>query len=468
MIFRQPLKAEPSSTASGTVLSWRSLDDGSSVIYRIAGQLHPDWSLSLLFSKRYDTHYFLIWHPNGSAPAPAENPILGVKDAAMIAKLEANFQDMNDTVAAAAAVARSAPPSAPPVSGERKYYRINADWSVDTDGDGNQDWMEFEVAADVSHPDHSLGSTFNADADGDGITDGKEADFDRDGISNAEDASKGDQLINWTSQPTPRYALFELHGTPDPSTPEGKPFHVTDRGGVPFRKGVWKTNVYHELILDSNEVRGARVVAMGESGRILGIGGVDNNEDENVDTSVMVYWDNTDGEPEVIEEDGGATGKVYATPRYDMSYGLLDTGTLLDSNDNFFAGKQSLVWTEPQGDPPVPPKPFELLEITNALWTLPGASGTEPTHAGAPPHATNLIDTATFWGNDYTQGEHGKLVLTGGGGNIIADSTASRVAVTPSGGFFAGSSSFGGTALMTANNGWQSAVDLSRASDVSS
>ena len=52
--------------AGGTVVSWPSLDNGSSVRYLVGGSMSAGWDNVPLFVQTYGTHQFFIFHPTGT------------------------------------------------------------------------------------------------------------------------------------------------------------------------------------------------------------------------------------------------------------------------------------------------------------------------------------------------------------------------------------------------------------------
>ena len=220
---------KPSSgTAGGTVVSWPSVDHGNAVQYLITGTMATAWSSVPLFAETYGTHQFFISHTPGNTAPPAANPVLETKDAAMIADLEAAWSAFNTSVTTAQQTAINTPPP-PPAPDAKGFWRIKADWSLDSDGDGSPDHLEFANA--VAGPNGLVGNAFNADTDGDGQPDGKQLDGDGDGIPDAQDALKNNPDIAFRNVSLPRYAMFEI---------PGRALQVSDRGTVLFPWRIWK------------------------------------------------------------------------------------------------------------------------------------------------------------------------------------------------------------------------------------
>ena len=454
------LRMQRSSGAEGgTVVSWPSLDDGTAVSVFLEAEMHQDWQAIPLFAERYDDHEFFIWHPGNTTAPPAENPPLGAKDAVMFTVLQDHFDDMNLAVANAAALARNTPAPAESLDSKR-FWRIRADWSVDTDHDGTPDWSEFETAADPAHPDQELGDPFKADADEDGVNDAEQRDTDKDGLVDQDDVDQDHSEIDWRRGPSPKYALFELAGAPSPMTPEGRAIHVTDTGAVLFQEGVWVGGSYHTLN-SQGSIALAKAKGMNSAGQIIGTARADFDEDGNPECPVIVHWPGWNGSPSVVEVSTPA-GKVYAQAGYDMLYGLLDAGTLLDAAGNFFALSVPLTWDDP-GETQAP-RQYQVGAGVNERWTLPATVGSAPSHAVAPPWATNLRDTGTFWGRDYQNG--GNTILKTGGAEIAAEAYRPRMVEGPGKRYFAfGNGILDPLSLM--NSQWSESEVLKGARDMS-
>ncbi len=272
-----------SDPAGGTVVSWVSLDDGSPVIVRIAGAMDLAWASIPFFADHYGDYEFFIWHPLEEEPPPAENPMLGTNDSAMLAVLEASLPAMNAQVASSLASSRNAPAPVQTDPDAAKFWRVHCDWSVDTDQDGTPDWAEFEMAANATAgiPVHVLGdfqnkpaptgNAFHADSNRDGIPDGEQLDTDDDGTADAFDIASSDATATYEIGPLPRYALFPITN----SQPQlwMHPFQISDKGTVIYRNGTWSGGLWTDLDLPADELDspgyGAR--AINDHNVILGI-----------------------------------------------------------------------------------------------------------------------------------------------------------------------------------------------------
>lgn len=150
--------------AGGTLVSWCSLDDHTAKRMVLPGvTLDPVWEeFESSYMNQHGNHYFAL-SPNLHRPVSFSGAgiTLGTLDSAMIADFTASLPaitaNITNSVANAALYSHQPAPA-----GARKFYRIAADWSLDSDGDGRLDWQELNL--DGNNP-------FSADSDGDGIND---------------------------------------------------------------------------------------------------------------------------------------------------------------------------------------------------------------------------------------------------------------------------------------------------------
>ncbi len=148
----------------GTLVSWSSLDDHTPKRMTLSGvTLDPVWDeFDAPYFNQHGNFYFALspnMHRTVNFTAPA--PSLGTLDTAMIAEFNSSLatitSNITQSVANAALFTHQPQPT-----GARKFYRIAADWSLDSDGDGRLDWQELVI--DGNNP-------FAADSDGDGNND---------------------------------------------------------------------------------------------------------------------------------------------------------------------------------------------------------------------------------------------------------------------------------------------------------
>jgi hypothetical protein len=148
----------------GIVLSWSSLEDRSPKRMHLPGvTFDPIW-------EEFDSHYLhshghfffaLSPQPQRTVTFTGANPTLGTTDAAMIAEFTNSLPAITANAANSVTTAAQYSHQQQPV-GQRKFYRIAADWSLDSDGDGRFDWQE--LIFDGNNP-------FTSDTDGDGTPD---------------------------------------------------------------------------------------------------------------------------------------------------------------------------------------------------------------------------------------------------------------------------------------------------------
>lgn len=393
---------QPSSgTAGGTVVSWASLDHGNAVSTLIAGNMAPDWNTVPLFAASSGGHQFFITHFSGTRIPPEENPQLEELDAAMIADLEACWAGFNTAMATSAETARNTPPPPPPAVDARGFWRIKADWSLDSDNDGSPDHLEFALAAQAPGADGLAGDAFNADTNGDGIPDGEQLDSDGDGIPDAQDIAPNDDGVAYTMIPLPRYAMFTFTDTPDGS------FAINNWGTVLFPGKVWKAGVFQNLITGQNQITGyplypdgypvIRSRAINDNDVIIGSGkGFLENHAQGVDSphfTPILHWATPTAIPKVVSSTAGSV-TTYAdlwTNRY---------VTHLDNAGNFLSS--SLLWDSERTT--AGPDVGEWKK-----WTIPQAGGAL-TSVPAAEFSKGIASEGIVWGSEYTENpENGNL-----------------------------------------------------------
>lgn len=196
----------------GTIASWPSQAGSGSVTILLEEDLHPGWEYTPLFWDSHGGYNFFIGHYLLAAAPPASSPLLGPDDQIFRAILEARLPAMNAQVELNEIRVRNSPPPAPPVPGQKKFWRIRADWSVDTDQDGTVDWLELNpiIPAAIGEP---AGDPFNADTNANGVPDGSERNSDPDQIPDSEDVAPTDGLIAWQKSDPFLFAFFNVTGT---------------------------------------------------------------------------------------------------------------------------------------------------------------------------------------------------------------------------------------------------------------
>lgn len=131
-------------TTSGIVLQWQSLDDGTLQQHHFETlTMGPAWLQNVYYCEVFDQFYFCLSHPILPAVAVA-NISHGVTDTAMLAAFENNYSTMAAGVESSLAHQRLNPYVPAPVDPDsKKFFRIVADWSLDSDGDFTPDWVEW-------------------------------------------------------------------------------------------------------------------------------------------------------------------------------------------------------------------------------------------------------------------------------------------------------------------------------------
>lgn len=368
------LVLRPSSEPDGgTIVSWKSLDHGGPVVHRIAIDLIPEWNRHPLFSHRCNDYYFFLFVPGRAIAPPSQPAVLGVRDSAMIQQLEANLPTMNQMVAASVAFARTVPRTAPVQPGPKKFWRIVADWSVDTDLDGSPDWAEFEVAADPSHPSYGLADAFDADVDGNQIADGVQLDNDRDGTSDDQDIALGDPSVTEAITSEARYALFAIPS----SGPGPAPLSINDRGTVLYNAGVWTNGLFKGLrALPPGQ--GGYATSQNDLGEIVGPGSMVSAVNADAITPATVYWASPDADPAFVTIEQANGSLISAEPVSGIS------------NDGHIICSQSFTSTPAGGQGSVEGE-------TRAMWTLP-RNGRSTTRFQVPLGFRSIFDKDTYWG----------------------------------------------------------------------
>lgn len=375
---------KPSSgTAGGTVVSWPSLDHGNAVQFRIAGTMASAWSSVPIFAGSRGGHQFFISHTPGAMAPPAQNPILASKDAAMLADLEGGWSAFNTTLTTTQQIARNTPPPPPPARDARGFWRIKADWTLDSDGDGSPDHLEFSNA--VAGPNGLAGNAFNADTDGNGIPDGKQLDGDNDGTPDAQDTAANDASATFQIGAVPRYAIFPITNA-QPQAPFQEPLQINDRGTVLYSSGTWAGGIWRGLVENAGNLRGATARAINDKNVILGGGWLTLNPggNEYLLTSAC-YWNTLEGSPSPILTSGATP--IYASASYDFLYGLLAPGPVISNDGKFF--QPSYQWNGTQ-----------YAYLRQSLWSLPGAGGGLATESSASDELRFFVSDNLKWGHD--------------------------------------------------------------------
>lgn len=378
----------------GTVVSWKSLDHGGPMLALLEEDLHEDWAQMHLYSRRHGSYYFFILHTGQLRPAPVDQPSLGLRDAALITELESSFPEMNQLVATSAALVRNSPPPAPVAPGPKKFWRIRADWTVDTDGDESPDWAEFEIAGNSLHPSYYFADAFVADTDGNGIADGKQTDLDQDGTVDAQDSGIADDLATQALAPLPRYAVFPV-SRPTQTGVVSPPISINNRGTVLWPDGCWTDGTWLPLTMTSPNLVTVGAAGQNDIGEIVGNGLLTIQAQLYGLAPVAVRWESPNAVPTAIllEGTGEEAGKFF----HGLIAGNAEQGPLLSNDGRIIVAPTFYFEDSTSG------LAQGLVDDGNpSIWTLPG-NGRTATRATIAHGFAYPLDGDTYWGvNDQT------------------------------------------------------------------
>jgi len=362
-------------TESGTVVAWPSLDNGSAVMVKIDGILHAGWASVPLYAGGFGDYEFFVWHPGTSIDPPAENPVLGPEDTAMLAALEESLPMMNTQVATSVERSRNAPPPAPSDPDAKRFWRIRVDAGIDTDSDGTPDWAEFQMAANNTGGMVAgvTGDAFNSDTNHDGIPDGLQIDSDGDGTPDAKDPAVSDATTFIPLAPLPRYAMFEI---------PGKAIQINDRGTVIFPTKVWRGGTLSDL------PGGGTARGINDLDVILGTANRDENDPDGISQVIgkVCYWASPTTPYRTLEViENGQTVFAYCHHDATIAHG---PGSILSSTGKFIE----------HGFVDNPPADYQhLYGAYPTLWQIP--SGNSPaTRQASPSGSIYLNDPGLYWG----------------------------------------------------------------------
>jgi hypothetical protein len=362
------------------------------------------WSTVPIFADSHGGHQFFITSGGGSTAPPTENDFLDTADAAMIADLEAAWADFNAAITTFSAAAQNTPPPPPPATDSRGFWRIKADWSLDSDSDGILDHAEFALAAaQAAAGDGLVGNPHNADTNNDGIPDGEQLDSDGDSIPDALDVAPDDGLVAYEIVALPRYAMFTVADSPHHT------FAINDRGTALALLGYWKGGVTHNLITDEQQIPGyplseanegadIHARAINDNDQIIGAGIAD-LEDPLVGANrrriyPIIYWSVPQAVPAVVASTAGTT-ITYSNRTHLGNY---YAGRHLDNSGSFFSPAVTWDLTRPAPGPKHEDDGWKK-------WTLPPGGG-PIVHAPAPEATKGTAAGGIVWGSTY--GENGE------------------------------------------------------------
>ena len=390
---------QPSSgTAGGTVVSWASHDHGNSVRSLIPGNAVAEWQSDPFFAAIHGGHQFFIQYIASATAPPGNNPPLDANDAAMIADLEAGWADINAAVAIAAAANCNTP--TPSEEGTKGFWRIKADWSLDSDNDGSPDHLEFDLAAQAPGAGGLAGNAFNADTNNDGIPDGEQLDADGDGIPDAKDIAPDDGGVAYSIVALPRYAMFMIEDT------AMQPFAINDRGTALGIYSYWKNGEAHDLITDELQIPGYPISegheegdaaiharAINDNDQVIGAGIADLEdtitEPDRRQIHPVIYWSAPQVVPAIVSSTAGST-ITYSDRR---SRGNYYAARHLDNSGSFYSPAVTWDLTRPDPGPKDADDGWKK-------WTLPPGGG-PITLSAAPEGTKGTAAGGIVWGSTY-------------------------------------------------------------------
>ncbi|WP_367871478.1 hypothetical protein [Luteolibacter sp. Populi] len=347
------------------------MSDHRPITVLLPGAMDPAWSSVPLFVEKYDGYLIFVSHPGYPVAPPVSNPALASADEAFLGILSDRLDDMNLAVATSASHARNVPDPAAPASNSRRFWRINADWSADSDGDGSPDWAEFQMASQSGHGSQAAANAFNSDTNGDGNID--QLDNDEDGIADAEDADLKTSLVDWERTPEPRFAVFPVARPIDEWGESESPFQVTDQGFAVFPYGIWRNGSYTE-IRNSSSVMYCRIDGVSSFlGRIVGSGTYDHDGDGLPTLNCHVMWSDPASLPQPV-----GSGEDFALGAFP---GI--------PNPRHFVGDDLGIIANVRN---------EDGSLTLERWILPWLPDSGFTHSPVPAWAHSSINSGLMWG----------------------------------------------------------------------
>ena len=370
----------------GIVVAWPSHDHGGPIVVRIAGEMDPGWNQIPLFSNRFGGYYFFIWHPWYVAALPLSDSILGPKDTALLAALEASLPAMNQQVADSIVLSRNAPLPGPELPGSKRFWRVKVDPDVDTDSDGSPDWAEFEIFTRGTGMLASgvIGEAFNADTNSDGIPDGQQLDTDGDGTPDAFDPDPNDNATFVPIGPEPRYALFEI---------PGNAIQINDLGTVILSEKVWKNGTLSNLQGGGVTAPLASASGINDLDVILGTANRDSNGTDFPAslTGKICYWSSPTANYQTLQVvEGGQTVVAFCHHDARCEQG---PAPIISTTGRFIG----------EGYVENPPPDYrDDFEGASTLWSIP-ASGSSSSRTASPSGSIYLsgstFGTELIWGH---------------------------------------------------------------------
>jgi hypothetical protein len=383
------------SSGQGTVVSWPSLSDGQPVSALVDGELDTGWPASTRIMAEDDGYIFMALHLGASTPPPPA-PNLSASDAAMLDIVEENLGTMNLLASNPNPPDRNIPDPAQQTEDSQRFWRIHANWGVDSDGDGSPDWAEFEIAANSQHPSQLIANAFNADTNGDGNPD--QLDSDNDGVTDPDDADLDNPIVDWQATGEPRFAIFPFQAPADPWGYPQLPIQVTDHGEIVFGYGIWSKGAYLAVTRNASGAENCKIDGMNDvlGGQLIGTGNCDRDGDGYAETVCNVMWGAEDPIP--IKN-----GEIYATPRFP---GVPNAGRFVGRDGGFIANAD--------GAP--------------ARWILPWSGGSQPYYGAVPAWAHSNRNADLIWGGDQALLSGVETEMPGSYSNLVPTPSGSVIA----------------------------------------
>lgn len=395
------LLMRPASTG-GLILSWRSLDHQETVEHHCASlTLGAEWNESVLYMNHFGSYHFSISHPLQQA-VPKANATLATKDAAMVAAFEAHFEAMSQEVEDSVERSRLNPVVATPADPmSRKFYRIVADWGLDSDHDLSPDWLEFMAMLGLNGLQAITnvminGETYQLVANpmGDskapnGAAAGTVQDADGDGIADVADANPASKYINWQRRAV-RFAIMPVPVPNEPRAHDTRALQTNRKGQVLFRHSLWENGSHTPL--SKGSFTWAHSIAMNEQGVIIG----NASSAESLPYTGLCKWSSKTAAPAFISStiDGNT---VYPLQTEDHYFGGFSATHMFTDSQRFCAPALAVLPPEDASSPPA------TQWLDNTLWKT-NANGqvtAETTDSGN--HFVS--DPADVWKHIDTEGK---------------------------------------------------------------
>jgi hypothetical protein len=372
------------------VATWPSLSGSGSVSILLAEEMCAEWHQAVRSCHYAGEYAILTWRFGADCPAPPPESSLGSEDLAFIPVLQAAFHGMNLEVKELQALARNSPPPAPADPGAKRFWRIKADWSVDSDADGSPDWAEFEMAEAPSHPFHLLADAFNGDVDNNQVPDGAQLDLDTDGTIDKVDTAPADPTYSQPAKPNRRYALFPVSPV-NPPPSQKMAFQINDRGTVLFENGIWSGGLWSEL-RNEGKLSHCKAYGINDSGEIIGTAlyeyAPEQGETDAIRFTMLAYWSAADANPIPL-----IAGEDHAQGTQAMAARLVTPGPVISNDGRVIATSMRRITTEFGLNVPDPDPDLTIHHV----WTVPG-TGRSIAKGNPVPGMTSILSKDLYWG----------------------------------------------------------------------